>query len=413
MIENDQKKLNNLIMLISEIADIKDFDVIMDKILKSAREFVNCDAGSIFIKKENTLLFSYSQNDTLSKRLKLGQKLLYTTFSLPINERSIAGHVAFTGEALNIEDAYSLPKSLSYPFNKQYDERAHYKTRSILTIPMKTSSGKIIGVLQLINKTNEKAEVIPFNPDEIPYINSFANITAGALERAQLMRMVILRMIRMAELRDPKETGNHVNRVAGYSIEIYETWAKKMGVSQDEISKSVDVLRMAAMLHDVGKVAISDTILKKPARLNDEEYEIMKQHTVLGAKLFDDTLSDFGETARLVALNHHERYDGMGYPGHIDSITGNPLPDHLGDNGKPIPKKGKEIPLYGRIVALADVYDALSSKRVYKEAWDEDKILSVIHKEKGKHFDPEIVDAFFSCIDTIRSIAERYDDQIP
>ncbi|MFC1528568.1 HD domain-containing phosphohydrolase [Candidatus Latescibacterota bacterium] len=408
MVENEQKKLKNLIMLISEIAEIKDFDVLMEKILKSAREFVNCDAGSIFIKKEDTLLFSYAQNDTLSKRLKPGQKLLYTTFLLPINDRSIAGHVALTGETLNIGDAYSLPKSLSYTFNKQYDERAQYKTRSILTIPMKTSSGKIIGILQLINKMNEKVEVISFDPDELPYVNSFANIVAGALERAQLMRMVIMRMIRMAELRDPKETGNHVNRVAAYSVEIYETWAKTRGVSQDEIHKNVDVLRMAAMLHDVGKVAISDTILKKPARLDEEEYEIMKQHTILGAKLFDDTISAFGETARLVALNHHERYDGMGYPGHIDAITGNPLPDHLDDNGKPIPKKGEEIPLFGRIVAFADVYDALSSARVYKEAWDEKRVLSVIHEEQGKHFDPEIVDAFFICIDTIRSITERY-----
>ena len=404
------ERLKNLIMLSNEISEVKDFDVLMEKILKSAREFVNCDAGSIYIKQKDKLLFSYTQNDTLSSRLKSGEKLIYTTFTIPINDESIAGHVANSGETLNIEDAYQLPESLSFSFDKSFDESTNYRTQSILTLPLKTSASKIMGVLQLINAIDENGRVGKFENECEPYCNYFANSAAIALERAQLVRAVLLRMIRMAELRDPKETGNHVNRVAGYSVEIYEAWAKKRNILQKEIDKTKDTLRMAAMLHDVGKVAISDTILKKPARFTDDEYEIMKKHTTFGAKLFQNPTSDFDESAREVALNHHERFDGKGYPGYIEPETGEPFPDKIDDEGKPLPKKGKEIPLFGRIVALSDVYDALSSVRVYKEAWTEDKVLAVIREERGKQFDHEIVDAFLSCLPVLKSLEKRYSE---
>ena len=168
---------------------------------------------------------------------------------------------------------------------------------------------------------------------------------------------------------------------------------------------------MAAMLHDVGKVAISDTILKKPGRFTDEEHDIIKQHTIEGAKLFSGARSDFDEIAAEVALNHHERWDGTGYPGFIDIDSGQALAGYNDDKGRPRPKKAQEIPIYGRIVALADVYDALSPKRSYKEAWTEEKVLNVIKEERSKHFDPEVVDSFFDVLDVIRSIAQRYPDE--
>jgi HD-GYP domain-containing protein (c-di-GMP phosphodiesterase class II) len=198
--------------------------------------------------------------------------------------------------------------------------------------------------------------------------------------------------------------------VAGYSVEIYENWAKKKGLPQQEIDKKRDVLRMAAMLHDVGKVAISDLILKKPGRLTDEEFEMMKQHTFLGARLFANPKSDFDEAASGVALNHHARWDGKGYPGYVDPMTGKALSGYEDDGGNPRSMKREEIPVFGRIVALADVYDALSSARCYKEAWDEEKVLSVIKEDAGKHFDPEVVEAFFSCLDMIHNIKQRYPD---
>jgi HD-GYP domain-containing protein (c-di-GMP phosphodiesterase class II) len=167
---------------------------------------------------------------------------------------------------------------------------------------------------------------------------------------------------------------------------------------------------MAAMLHDVGKIAISDLILKKPSRFNEEEYEIMKQHTVLGAQLFSDLQSDFDEAAGQVVLNHHERWDGEGYPGHVHVQTGSALKGFEQSDGRPIGKKADEIPLYGRIVALADVYDALSSARVYKEAWDESEVLAKVEEESGRHFDPELVEIFFSSLDVLRAVQRRYQE---
>jgi len=214
----------------------------------------------------------------------------------------------------------------------------------------------------------------------------------------------------MAELRDPRETGPHVNRVAAYSVEIYEEWAVRRRIPRDEIERNKDMLRMGAMLHDLGKVAISDTILKKPARLDPAEYEIMKQHTVHGARLFSDLYSEFDEAASIIALNHHERWDGNGYPGHINPLTGKSIPGYENENGAARGKKGEEIPPFGRLVAIADVYDALCSKRSYKEPWDESAVLDNLREESGKQFDAEMIEAFFSCLDVIRNIAKRYPD---
>jgi len=111
-----------------------------------------------------------------------------------------------------------------------------------------------------------------------------------------------------------------------------------------------------------------------------------------------------------VALNHHERWDGDGYPGHVDAQSGNTLNGYAKPDGRPKGKKEEEIPLYGRIVALADVYDALSSVRVYKTAWDESKVLGVIESESGRHFDPELVGIFFSSLDILRAVQRRYRD---
>jgi HD-GYP domain-containing protein (c-di-GMP phosphodiesterase class II) len=242
-----------------------------------------------------------------------------------------------------------------------------------------------------------------------PYVAYYASNAAVALDRAQLMRSILLHMISMAELRDPSETGSHVNRVGGYSVEIFEAWARKKGLAKEEIERRRDLLRMAAMLHDVGKVAISDTILKKPARLDEDEYRVMKTHTWLGARLFADTFSEWEEASRDVALNHHEKFDGTGYPGHIDPFTGEASPGKTGPDGLPVPKRGDEIPLFGRIVALADVYDALASRRSYKEAWSEERVLEVIREESGRHFDPDVVDAFLDVLPSIRAIGSRYE----
>jgi response regulator RpfG family c-di-GMP phosphodiesterase len=223
-----------------------------------------------------------------------------------------------------------------------------------------------------------------------------------ALERAQMTRTLILRMIRMAELRDPKETGAHVNRVGSYSVEIYERWARENSIPAKEIQNKRDVLRMAAMLHDVGKVAISDQILKKPARLTEEEFDIMKQHTFFGARLFIDKKSDFDEAAAEVALSHHEWWNGKGYPGHVDLAATGPGLSFSVQQLQPRGRKGDEIPLFGRIVAIADAY---------KEAWDEADIVRTMEQGAGEQFDPALIEVFFSSLEVMRSIQQRYPDK--
>lgn len=404
-------KLRRIIDLGFEIAQIKDIDLLLEKILNEARAFTNCDAGSIYVREGDALKFSYAQNDTMQRKLPPGRRLPYSTFSIPISKDSIAGYVASKGAILNIPDAYQLDTRFPFSFNRSYDELTGYRTRSMLTIPLKNFRGEIIGVLQLINAMDEHGDATVFARDDEELIIYFSNNAAIAIERAKMTREMILRMNKMAELRDPKETGPHVNRVAAYSVAIYEAWAVKKGLSQAEIDKNRDVLRMAAMLHDVGKVAISDAILKKPGHFTADEYQIMKLHTLYGANLFADIYSDFDESAAVVALCHHEHWDGDGYPGHIDTRTQQPLPGYGKEDGTAQGKRGEEIPLFGRIVALADVYDALSCRRCYKEAWSESEVLENIRSESGKQFDPELVEVFMDCLDTFRQIERLYPDQ--
>ena len=407
---NEKQKLGMVMKLGVELTELKDVDVLLERILHEARKLVFADAGSIYIKEGDKLKFSYTQNDTQQKRLLPGKKLMYSTFSIPINNQTISGYVANTGESLNIPDAYELRSGRPYSFNRSYDDLSGYRTQSMLAFPLKTNRGDTIGVLQLINAKDAKGKVVPFSKKDEPLIMHFANMAAVAIERAQMTRAMILRTIKMAELRDPKETGAHVNRVASYVVAIYEVWAGKRGAPAAVIEKNRDLLRMAAMLHDVGKVAISDAILRKPGRLDDAERESMKQHTIMGARLFSDRYSEFDEAAAVVALNHHEKWDGTGYPGNVNVNDGKVLPGYENSDGTARPKKGEEIPVFGRLVALADVYDALGSRRVYKERWDEAQVLEEVKAGSGTHFDPEMVETLFSCLDTVRSISERYPD---
>ena len=405
---SEREKLDSLTRLGIELSRINDLDILLERVLTRARQFVNADAGSIYVRQNEWLNFAYTQNDTLQRKLPKGEKLVYSTFRIPINTKSIAGYVAATGKALNIPDVYKLNATLPYRFSQHFDEAVGYQTRTVLTVPLENSNLQILGILQIINAQDEQGHIIRFTERDERMMYHFAAVAAVALERAQMTRALILRMIRMAEMRDPRETGPHVNRVAGFAVEIYEQWALRRQLGAKEIDKSRDILRMAAMLHDVGKVATSDLILKKQARLSTDEYEVMKQHTLHGARLFTHQQSDFDEAAGIVALNHHERWDGDGYPGHVDFRTGRPLKGYTRPDGGARGKKQTEIPLFGRIVALADVFDALSTKRIYKEAWDEPHILSKIEQNAGTHFDPELVEIFFNRYEMLQSIQKRY-----
>ena len=183
-------------------------------------------------------------------------------------------------------------------------------------------------------------------------------------------------------------------------MELYQKWAEKHAVPREEVNNFKDILRISSMLHDIGKVGVTDAILKKREDLTKAEYDSIKRHTVYGAQFFENPTSEWDTLAYEVALNHHEKWDGTGYR----DCHGHPRAESCFRPGK----KGSTIPLSGRIVAIADVYDALIFKRAYKDAWEEDRVLFHIKEQAGKHFDPELVSIFFEIYDVIRAIREKW-----
>ena len=222
-----------------------------------------------------------------------------------------------------------------------------------------------------------------------------ADMNALAEELSQNELRLHERTVRMAEMRDPKETGSHVKRVSAVSLEIFEGWLERHPMPGPEATLARHRLQSAAVLHDVGKVAIEDAVLKKPGKLDDAEYANMKHHCVIAAGLVLTGDDAHDRAAREVALHHHERWDGKGYPGRTDVASAHGRLEAL--RGLPLPPTGlagADIPLFARIVAVADVFDALSSRRAYKDPWPEGKVLQTIRDEAGKAFDPELVEIF-------------------
>lgn len=393
-------KIRAILQANEELHRLKDVDTILDKVLLESRRICNAEAGSIFLTEGDKLRFSYVQNDILFKEDETNVAM-YMDFAIPIDEASIVGYAAKAGQLVKIDDAYNIPENVPYRFNTSFDEKSGYRTVSILTIPLKSWEDRLVGVMQLINACNENGKPIPFSQEDQLYMPLFANNATIAIERGQMNRELILRMMKMAELRDPSETGAHVQRVGAYSAEIYAVWGKRHSLSRREIKNGRDNIRLAAMLHDVGKVGISDFILKKPGKLTEEEYNVMKWHTVYGARLFVNHTSDLDRMSREIALNHHEKWAGGGYPGKIGHIFQEAVV--LGT-----PKQGEEISIEARITALADVFDALSSRRSYKEPWPDEKILSIIEQDSGTHFDPEVGEIFFEIWPVMKAIREKY-----
>lgn len=182
--------------------------------------------------------------------------------------------------------------------------------------------------------------------------------------------------------RRSKETGNHVKRVAEYS----RIFAVHYGLSDYE----TELIKQASPMHDIGKVAIPDVILNKPERFTAEEFEQMKRHAELGYEMLKYSKRDLLKLAATLAHQHHEKWDGSGYPQGL---------------------KGEQIHISGRITAIADVFDALGSARVYKPAWEDEQIFELFKKERGKHFDPQLIDIFFTHLDEFLEVRERLNDQ--
>lgn len=199
-------------------------------------------------------------------------------------------------------------------------------------------------------------------------------------EILETQREIIWKLGEIVETRS-RETGNHVKRVAEYSALL----AEAIGLTRDEVA----ILRFASPMHDVGKMGIPDAILMKPGKLTEEERLQIQTHTQIGHEMLCQSSRELLRAASIVALQHHERYDGAGYPQGL---------------------AGEDIHIFGRITAVADVFDALGVKRVYKDAWPVEKILDYFRKERGKHFDPQIVDAFFDNLDRFLAIRDTFPD---
>jgi HD-GYP domain-containing protein (c-di-GMP phosphodiesterase class II) len=401
MRKDDYSLLNIILEKQEKFHHIRDLNTLMDNLLYETRSLTNSDAGSIFLVQEGRVVFSYVQNDSLFRKDFLSNKYIYTNNSMAMDKTSIAGYVACTAESLLIDDAYSISPSYPFSFNPYFDQISTYKTVSMLIVPIRTSKNVMVGVLELINRLDERGNPIPFTEDQKFYITQFAFYAGIAIERALLLRDVVFKMVKTTELRDPEETQPHVSRVGSYSVELYQKWADRHSVPREEVNAYKDILKISSMLHDIGKVGVSDAILKKTNELSKEEFGQIKYHTVFGAQFFEHPSSEWDTLAYEVALNHHERWDGTGYPGFVPDIHDKTYRFGPG-------KKGLNIPLSGRIVSLADVYDALIFKRAYKDAWEEDRVLFYIKEQSGKQFDPELVSIFFEIYDVIKAIREKW-----
>ncbi|MFQ3584395.1 MAG: HD domain-containing phosphohydrolase [Cyanobacteriota bacterium] len=364
-----------------------DLGRLLELIVAQAKELTHCDGGSIFIREgEELRFFVVSRNEDLRD------------LRMPLSPSSIAGYVVLTGESLNLADVYDLSPDLPYAFNRQVDQQTGYRTRSLLTVPMRDPSGQVMGALQLLNRLQpqrptrlDPSQVAewsqPFSALEASVAESLASQAAVAYQNVQLREELksahfetIFCLSLAAEYRD-QDTSFHLKRMSNYSRII----AKHLGLS----SREQELIFYASPMHDVGKIGIPDAILLKPGRFTPEERLIMNRHPEIGYEILSKSDSELMKKSATIALTHHEKFDGSGYPRGL---------------------KGEQIPLEGRIVALADVFDALASRRPYKEAWDLTDIFRLVQESTGTHFDPQVVAAFDRGRSEILEIYHRYQE---
>jgi hypothetical protein len=371
----DSEILHSLLQVAVNLSAISDFRKMLDMILQEVRGLGKAEAGSLYILKRNRLRRIAAQND----RLAVPQIILHVlNKELAVSGDSLPGYVAMTGQMLNIPNSYMLPSGVPFRVNRDAEAETGYRAKSILVIPLKCSKGECIGVLELLNRLNAQGRIVPFPETACTGVLSLSAMAAvtiyNALLQEELRRAHLETIVRLsvaAEFRDD-ETADHIRRISHTSGVV----ARAAGLDD----KQVELIRYASPMHDVGKIGIPDAILRKPGRLTVEERKIVQEHSAIGPEILGDPLNELATVAREVALTHHERWDGKGYP-----------------NGL----VGEEIPISGRVVAIADVFDALVSKRCYKDPHPLDEAMAIIKGEDGKAFDPMVVKAFFSAIDEI------------
>jgi len=301
----------------------------------------------------------------------------------------IAGQVFRSGKTLSAR-TYGLPG----------ESDRHYRRDMFLSTPLtSTSSETSDGVIGVLNVT-DKADDQPFGAEEVTCIRSIADAAAIALDSVvrrerleQSVRVLIQTVGHLAEYRD-EETTLHLERVSQFARILADALHREGPYRSIVTDDFIDSLVQAAPMHDIGKVGIPDDILTKPGRLTEEEFAIMKTHTEIGRRVLSQALDPAHPVPLLqmcidIAHGHHERYDGTGYPRRL---------------------KGNQIPLSARMIALVDAYDAMTSRRRYKEAKSHERAVQAIRAESGKHFDPGLVEAFLRCADQFDRIRDRNSD---
>lgn len=352
--------LLSLLKIGRSIAAETDVNKLLEIIALETKKALNADRCTVFLIDKDT-------NELWSK-VALGMGSQEIRFHAHMG---LAGHVASTGETINITDAY-----IDHRFNKEIDKKTGYKTKTILCMPMRNLNHEIIGVFQVLNKLGDQN----FTDDDEDLIIAIGSSAGIALENARLFQKQLLMneelkrsftsfintLAASIDARD-KITAGHSKRVTLYSLAI----ARQLNLSKVE----QEILENAALLHDFGKIGVRDCVLMKEGKLTSDEYEHIQAHVSLTAELlskmyFEDKFKEVPE----IAASHHERWDGKGY--------------HRG-------MKGEDIPLGGRILAVSDVFDAITSRRHYRERMPFDKVLNILKKDSGSHFDSNIVNSFF------------------
>ena len=348
------------------IATERRLDSLLTIIAEEVRNILDADRCSVF------LVDTYKGELWTKVALGMEEKIL----RMPMGQ-GIAGFVAKTGSAVNIRDAYRDTR-----FTQDLDRITGYQTRTVLAVPLKGRDSQVLGVFEVLNKSRGA-----FTDEDEGLLRILATMAASFIENASLYDDLrrshletIYRMALVAEFRDQKDTGKHLRRMSRFSGIL----ASAMGMSYQE---SEDI-RYASPLHDIGKVAIPDVILRKPDKLSVEEYAEMKRHTIYGSQMLINAESRLLRLAALIAIAHHESYDGTGYPYGL---------------------KGEAIPIEARIVSVADVFDALISKRVYKGAWTLEDALAHIKSLSGKQFDGAVVERLERCFDDVVAALEEED----
>ena len=358
--------LKHIFDYISKVAKEKDLERIMMILADMGRYIVSADRCTVWLVDE--------------KREKLWTKVAHGVDILEISiDCGVVGSSIKNNEPIVINDAYNDPR-----FENSVDERTGYVTRNIITIPFEDADGDVIGAFQAINKMAGDGL---FDDGDLERLMLAATYTGKELKSVMLQqeiehtqKEIIFTMAEVGEMRS-KETGNHVRRVAEYS----KILALGYGLSEEE----ADLLRTASPMHDIGKIAIPDAVLLKPGKLDEEEFNIMKTHSYKGYQMLCHSDRKILNAAAVVAYEHHEKWNGRGYPRGIS---------------------GEDIHIFGRITAIADVFDALGSDRVYKKAWDLEKILNLFREEKGEHFDPKLVEVFFEKLDELLVVRDTFKD---